>query len=174
MTRLPMSAQLENFLQYFRMFVTGSNLRDMVNNLDNYDLLCGTNKELFTNVQEYLYDFYPNFHGEVWEEIDMAMAEMKIADSLREKFEVWYSELDIEDDFEFIKSCFISINPEEFFGYGILSEIADTDCGIEGWDPQETASLKSMLEHWIYSKRRKDFLEKMAVEHIDALVSLSL
>jgi len=74
MTRLPMSAQLENFLQYFRMFVTGSNLRDMVNNLDNYDLLCGTNKELFAIVQEYLYDFHSDFHGEVWDEIDMTMS----------------------------------------------------------------------------------------------------
>jgi hypothetical protein len=101
------------------------------------------------------------------------MHEMKIPVDLRKKFDVWYSELDIEDDFEFIRSCFLSDNPEEFFGYGVPYEIADTDSGIEDWDPQETANLKQVLEHWICSERRKDFLEKMADDHIDALTSLS-
>jgi len=168
-----MSARVESFLQYFRMFVTGSNFGAIVNNLDDYDLLCGTNRELFTAIQEYLYDFYSDFHGEVWDEIDMTMDEMKVSDSLREKFEMWYSELYVEDDFEFIQSCFISVNSEEFFGYGILSQIGDTDFGIDGWDPGETASLKSLLEHWISSERRKDFLEKIADEHVDALIGLS-
>jgi hypothetical protein len=173
MTSLPMSARLENFLQYFRMFVTGTNLRDMVDNLPDRDLLCGTNKEFFVDIQEYLYEFYSIFHEQVCDEIDMTMHEMKIPVDLRKKFYVWYSELDIEDDFEFIRSCFLSDNPEEFFGYGVLYEIADTDSGIEHWDPQETANLKQVLEHWICSERRKDFLEKMADDHIDALTSLS-
>ena len=168
-----MSARLEIFLQYFRMFVTGSNFGAMYNNLENDDLLCGTNKELFTAIQEYLYDFYSDFHGEVWDEIDMTMYEMKVPDSLREKFEMWYSELYVEDDFEFIQSCFLSVNPEEFFGSGILYEIGDSDFGIDGWDPEETASLKSLLEHWISSERRKDFLEMIADEHVDALIDLS-
>lgn len=168
-----MSTKLEKFLQYFRMFVTGSNYQDISNNLVDQDLLCGTNKELFADIQNYFYELYSDFHGEVWDEIDMTMNEMRIPDSLREKFEAWYSELDIEDDFDFIRSCFLSDNPEEFFGYGILYDIADADVGIEDWDPQETGQLKSILEHWICSRRRKDFLEKMADEHIDALTNLS-
>lgn len=168
-----MSARLEEFQQYFRMFVTGSNFRDLLNNLANQDLLCGTNKELFVDIQNYLFDYYSDFHEKVWDEIDTTMYEMKIPDSLREKFEIWYSELYIEDDFEFIQSCFLTDNPEEFFGYGILYEIADTDLGIEGWDPQETAQLKSILEHWICSQGRKDFLEEVADEYLDALNELS-
>lgn len=168
-----MSNELQDFLRYVPMLVTGSNFRDIRKNLVHHELLCGDNVDYFDAVQGYFDENYWDLHVAVYDEIDMFMISEDVPKSVRESFGNWYSSIDREDDFEFIQSCLVSLGEEDFFDYGVLSQIGDLDSEIEEWTPDEIIAIKTALTLWISSQRRKDFLLVMAEDNLDALNQLS-
>ena len=168
-----MNGELEVFLQYVHLFLTGSNLRDTRENLVNQELISGDNVDFFDSIQGYFEENYWNFHIAVYDEIDMFMAQIEIPKFIREKFASWYSALGQEDDFEFIQSCFLSMDDSEFFSYGTLKEIAVLNRTIGSFSEDELLTLKTTLSEWISSQNRKDFIEVTAREHLDALNELA-